>query len=66
MGQALFVAKKIGDGVTEYRSRQTGRRYELTLNGSEATVRGDTFALISAQSRADAISLIELADKHTG
>lgn len=65
MGQALFTAKDSG-GVTEYRSRTTGRRYELTFNGREATVRGDTFALIATKSRADAISLIELADEHTG
>lgn len=66
MGQALFVAKNISDGVTEYRSRKTGRRYELMFDGREALVQGDTFALIAAQSRADAMSLIELADEHTG
>lgn len=71
MCQALFVAKENKfSGRTEYRSRKTGVTYSVGPDLSEFAV--DEFTaeadglIIIANSRREVLSLVELADQHTG
>lgn len=67
---SLFCARHMVGGVTEYRSRKTGRRYVIVPDIGDKGESG--FAVnalglaVFTQTRVGAIRLIELSDLNTG
>jgi hypothetical protein len=57
-----FVGKPLADGVTEYRSRVTGRTYTVTLSSEGFVVSAEHMQPETVASRYAAMKTIELDD----